>query len=355
MTQSLTSTLHEESMTYSGLTNKDINTHQVHNEHPSCLAETEQPKSYYAKTAYSCTRPRAVYYNSTVPNAGYILPQYKRLDYLPIINGTDLIASRDDSSVYFTQPKTKKKKMFVRMPVGLLERQSHKHEVEYFRSRYNHAGAFYTLAGIGYMTCNFLSYFVVAAIMLGYLIGGLHGWKDFFGGIQFLILFYLGGFCFWKGSAYIARKIPDNKFRTMNRRTGIVTFPQKGKRPDIDIPFAEFEPRIKLVPGNIDYHHTLIYVHQSGAPCFTTNERFLADAYFRAAYLEQFMDVSRPLPDVPSLEWCRDKDPTTAAYDKAHNREPDYWRKKSYSEITALGKQRRIELMKIMGKAAFTT
>ena len=38
------------------------------------------------------------------------------------------------------------------------------------------------------------------------------------------------------------------------------------------------------------------------------------------------MDTSKPLPDVPSMEPFRHKDPVTAAYDQKHNRPPRYWR-----------------------------
>ncbi|MBR9868379.1 MAG: hypothetical protein GYB20_11900 [Oceanospirillales bacterium] len=34
---------------------------------------------------------------------------------------------------------------------------------------------------------------------------------------------------------------------------------------------------------------------------------------------------SQPMPDVPELEPARPRDPTTAAWDKQHNRKPDYW------------------------------
>ena len=38
------------------------------------------------------------------------------------------------------------------------------------------------------------------------------------------------------------------------------------------------------------------------------------------------MDISKPLPDIPSMEPYRSMDPVTAAYDKANNRPPDYWK-----------------------------
>ena len=41
--------------------------------------------------------------------------------------------------------------------------------------------------------------------------------------------------------------------------------------------------------------------------------------------IQAYMDVSQPLPDIPMNEPFRHKDSTTIAYDKAHNRKPDFW------------------------------
>ncbi|RCV88882.1 hypothetical protein DU505_12300 [Billgrantia montanilacus] len=43
-------------------------------------------------------------------------------------------------------------------------------------------------------------------------------------------------------------------------------------------------------------------------------------------FLQRYMDVSQPLPDVPGLEIHRHKDPTTAAADQRQGRDPRYWR-----------------------------
>ncbi len=42
-------------------------------------------------------------------------------------------------------------------------------------------------------------------------------------------------------------------------------------------------------------------------------------------YIQNYMDVSQPLPDIPELEKFRHLDPTTAAYDRQHGRNPRYW------------------------------
>ncbi|MDX1756449.1 MAG: hypothetical protein R3175_10350, partial [Marinobacter sp.] len=43
--------------------------------------------------------------------------------------------------------------------------------------------------------------------------------------------------------------------------------------------------------------------------------------------IQQFMDVSGPLPDVPIFEPFRARDPVTAAHDERTGRDPFKWRK----------------------------
>ncbi|MGA4601389.1 hypothetical protein ACPA1U_11510, partial [Ectopseudomonas hydrolytica] len=43
-------------------------------------------------------------------------------------------------------------------------------------------------------------------------------------------------------------------------------------------------------------------------------------------YLQNYMDISKPLPDTPELEAFRHLDPTTAEHDRQTGRAPRYWR-----------------------------
>lgn len=45
--------------------------------------------------------------------------------------------------------------------------------------------------------------------------------------------------------------------------------------------------------------------------------------------IQEFMDISKPLPDIPELEPFRHLDPVTAEWDKKHNRPPDLYEKMS--------------------------
>lgn len=58
----------------------------------------------------------------------------------------------------------------------------------------------------------------------------------------------------------------------------------------------------------------------------STEENTREDNYYRIwNTIQWYMDVSRPLPDLPILEKHRSKDPLTAAHDKAIGRKKNFW------------------------------
>jgi len=126
----------------------------------------------------------------------------------------------------------------------------------------------------------------------------------------------------------------------LNRRTGLVTlfrYDKKGHwgktgQPEEDsAPFYEFDAYLTneiIPPGQVV--HTLYLVHRyrpiliplgnligkvRGEECFALWDMF-----------QNFMDTSRPLPDIPLWEEFRPSDPVTAEYDRKTNRPPRYWR-----------------------------
>jgi hypothetical protein len=50
-------------------------------------------------------------------------------------------------------------------------------------------------------------------------------------------------------------------------------------------------------------------------------------------FFQQYMDINLPLPNTPGLEPYRHLDPTTAEYDRQHNRPPHYWRDFDISDL----------------------
>ena len=51
------------------------------------------------------------------------------------------------------------------------------------------------------------------------------------------------------------------------------------------------------------------------------------------------MDISKPLPDVPSWEPFRDRDPVSAEYDRKNDRPKDYWKNTPMEQAEAMKRQ----------------
>ncbi|MEQ5837595.1 hypothetical protein [Marinobacter sp. NFXS9] len=120
----------------------------------------------------------------------------------------------------------------------------------------------------------------------------------------------------------------------LNRRTGLVTTysdEKKGPPEEEQAPFYEFDAYLTnemIPPGQVV--HTLYLVHRyrpillpignligktTGEECFALWDMF-----------QNFMDTSRPLPDIPLWEEFRSKDPVTAEHDRQTGRPARYWR-----------------------------
>ncbi|MEQ5837593.1 hypothetical protein [Marinobacter sp. NFXS9] len=120
----------------------------------------------------------------------------------------------------------------------------------------------------------------------------------------------------------------------LNRRTGLVTayhHDSKGSSEEEQAPFYEFDAYLTnemIPPGQVV--HTLYLVHRyrpillpignligktTGEECFALWDMF-----------QNFMDTSRPLPDIPLWEEFRSKDPVTAEHDRQTGRPARYWR-----------------------------
>ncbi|SFQ59416.1 hypothetical protein SAMN05216578_101294 [Halopseudomonas formosensis] len=151
----------------------------------------------------------------------------------------------------------------------------------------------------------------------------------------------------WMLGALVVNKLPKLWIRPsrgplweLNRQTGMVTvfdydnngeYKKNGTIGELTAPFHEFDAYVISSPDrqglplnvlNLSHRYRDIrinfapLVHQSD----DVNEHFaLWD------YIQNYMDVSRPLPDVPYLEQYRQLDPTTAEHDRRTGRNPRYW------------------------------
>jgi hypothetical protein len=124
---------------------------------------------------------------------------------------------------------------------------------------------------------------------------------------------------------------PDKNNIILNRRTGMVLFERKKK----EVPFAEIDGYYWAAQNPVGWKYQLRMGHRYlplGFGDFIEDvERSWVQA--RWEFYQQYMDIKMPLPDVPAFEPFRHLDPTTAAYDKEHNRPPHYWRDMTEEQV----------------------
>ena len=136
----------------------------------------------------------------------------------------------------------------------------------------------------------------------------------------------------------------DSGFITFNRRTGIVSVPRFRKKQPVEVRFDELD-------GYINYHidpqsgrvNWRLYLgmrdRDEGIAMPSASAPHKASMFQLWEWLQQFMDISKPLPDVAPMELIRHLDPTTAAYDQARNRAPHYWRDSDPKEVAFVADQ----------------
>lgn len=117
-----------------------------------------------------------------------------------------------------------------------------------------------------------------------------------------------------------------------NRRDGMVRIGRRFRAPFV-APFYEFDPvmQLQVTPhGGHDYVLWLHHRYTGTKVCLGMKMHSLgldkANLYAFWDTLQRYMDVERPLPDLPVLEQSRHLDPVTAAYDVATGRPERYWR-----------------------------
>ena len=130
--------------------------------------------------------------------------------------------------------------------------------------------------------------------------------------------FLIGNYLLKKG------KIPNRSEATLFRSTGMVHyFPGKNKDPIIK-PYREYDCSISQTSGVKGGAYLSLWMSNRydkkikfGLP---NQPGSIFSARVTAEMIECFMDISRPLPDVPELELYRPYDPVTAAWDKKYER-----------------------------------
>ncbi|BAV77934.1 conserved domain protein [Pseudomonas chlororaphis subsp. aurantiaca] len=130
---------------------------------------------------------------------------------------------------------------------------------------------------------------------------------------------------------------PKGPLWELNRRTGLVTFfdykhfKKDGVIDEVIAPFYEFDAYIVTSPDRQGLPmNGLFLIHRYRDIRINFNDLSTPDNTTQKPcalwdFLQNFMDVSRPLPELPRYESHRHLDPVTAEYDRKTGREPRYW------------------------------
>jgi hypothetical protein len=115
-----------------------------------------------------------------------------------------------------------------------------------------------------------------------------------------------------------------------NRVTGQVRL-ALGRGRFFQAPFVEFDAYVERViqQGGIFYRLMLVHRYTQKTFNHTAFSNIEADKTEVLALwdtLQRYMDVTQPLPDIPSLEPFRHLDPVTAEHDRQTGRNPRFWR-----------------------------
>lgn len=154
--------------------------------------------------------------------------------------------------------------------------------------------------------------------------------------LPMLLCWGIGRF-FEKKYPHIIYRPPKGPLWEMNRRTGLVTLfddvtkDETAGQIKAQAPFHEWDGYLMSLPdhqGNI--WHRLMLVHKTREWALPLNQLLAAttnkgDVLAYWDLIRQYMDVTKPLPDIPVFESYRALDPTTQAHDAKKGRDLRYW------------------------------
>jgi hypothetical protein len=208
-------------------------------------------------------------------------------------------------------------------------------------------------------------FFVFAWLVLWFIDPERDSFSQFFsdGILPTLLFFFLPMLLCWGIGYFLEKKYPTVVYREpkgplweLNRRTGMVTLfqdPEKdGQSCEIrgQAPFHEWDGYLLSLPdhqGNLWYR--LVLVHKTQEWALPMNQLLAAttnreDVLAYWDLIRQYMDVTKPLPDIPLFEAYRHLDPTTHAHDEKTGRDPFYWRNMNEDDYEAFRRENRTAL-----------
>lgn len=167
---------------------------------------------------------------------------------------------------------------------------------------------------------------------------------------EFMPLFFISTgvpLFFWGLGSLVINKFPRLWFKPsrgpiweLSRRTGLVTvfdydnngaYKKNGCIGEITAPFYEFDAYISTSPDRQGLPMNFLYLaHRYRDITLNFSSLVAPDRTPELPcalwdFLQNYMDTSRPLQELPCFEKYRQRDPVTAAHDQHTGRNPRYW------------------------------
>jgi hypothetical protein len=138
-------------------------------------------------------------------------------------------------------------------------------------------------------------------------------------------------------------RIHDDEGGYIFERTSGKIYWRKSETETIEMYFKDCVPYISCshtATGTGETHDGDLY-NRKLRKSIPISVRSYRDAVLTWNFLLNYMDTSKPLPDLPEFEQVRHLDPTTKAYDKKTGRDPNYWRKMGDKGARKIAKEHR--------------
>ena len=153
-----------------------------------------------------------------------------------------------------------------------------------------------------------------------------------------IVIIFIGNFLLKKNI------LPDINNIILDRRTGKISAPDQKDKP-APLTFSQLECYTSTQPNAVGSPDVYLYLGYPDRPeginvPMSINSEW--QRHIEWEFYQRFMDISKPLPDLPEYEPHRNKDPVTAEYDKRVGRPKDFWKNMDYEEAVKL-KERSAE------------
>ena len=197
------------------------------------------------------------------------------------------------------------------------------------------------IIGLGWQIGRIFTYIAVPAVLLTMIVSVLTlGVSILKESLTFALVFISVPFALWMLCWLIHTILPFKHGIgspwEINRQTGMVSvftyFKDNPKAEPLvrSVPFAEMDGYIYTAPDRFGFSFLLVLVHRYSDVEVRVGELIGADSLIETQeqlwdFIQNYMDTSKPLPDIPLFEEFRPKDPTTAVYDQQIGRNPRYW------------------------------